>query len=218
MNRKIRDLGKIFANHGILGEPEDVWYFHRVEILYVLQDLINAWGTGTKPGGTWYWPPKIKRRKEIRQRLKAWSPPAMLGVLPEKITEPFIQGLWGITNQTIKDWSEVISKDKVTQLKGFAASPGKAEGSVRVIRNPSEIDQIKDGEVLVCPTTSPNWGPAFNNIAACVTDIGGVMSHAALVCRNFELPAVTGTGFATKKLKNGDRVRVNGDEGTVTLI
>jgi pyruvate,water dikinase len=218
MNRKIRDLGRIFTNNGMLGDPEDIWYLHRVEILYVLQDLINAWGTGTKPAGTWYLPPKIKRRKELMHLFKAWTPPAMLGALPEKITEPFIQGLWGITNQTIKDWAEVIAKDKVTQLKGFAASPGKAEGTVRVIRNPSEIDQIKDGEILVCPTTSPNWGPAFNTISACVTDIGGVMSHAALVCRNFELPAVTGTGFATKKLKNGDRVRVDGDAGTVTVI
>jgi len=218
MNNKIRDLGGIFVNNGILADPEDIWYLHRVEILHTLQDLINAWGTGTKPAGTWYWPPKIKRRKELMQRFKAWTPPAMLGALPEKITEPFIQGLWGVTNQSLKDWAEVMTKDKVTQLKGFAASPGKAEGTVRVIRNPSEIDQIKDGEILVCPTTSPNWGPAFNTISACVTDIGGVMSHAALVCRNLELPEVTGTAFATKKLKTGDRVRVDGDAGIVTLL
>src|SRR5256714_669500 len=73
-------------------------------------------------------------------------------------------------------------------------------------------------EVLVAPLTAPSWAPVFGKIAATVTDAGGIMSQAAIVCREYGLPAVTGTAFGTKNIKTGQRVRVDGNAGTVTLI
>ena len=66
--------------------------------------------------------------------------------------------------------------------------------------------------------TAPSWAPVFGKIAATVTDVGGIMSHAAIVCREYGLPAVTGTAFGTKTIKTGQRVRVDGNAGTVTVI
>ena len=66
--------------------------------------------------------------------------------------------------------------------------------------------------------TAPRWAPVFRRIAATVTDIGGMMSHAAIVCREYGLPAVTGTAFATKSIKTGMRLRVDGDNGVVTIL
>ena len=80
-----------------------------------------------------------------------------------------------------------------------------------------EVGQLQQGEILVAPTTSPSWAPAFAKIGACITDVGGVMSHAAIVCREYGMPAVVGTGHATKIIKTGMRIRVDGSTGAVTI-
>ena len=100
----------------------------------------------------------------------------------------------------------------------MAASPGVAEGPARVIASPAQIDEVRDGEILVAPLTAPSWAPIFGKIRATVTDIGGIMSHAAIVCREYGLPAVTGTASATKRIRTGQRIRVDGNTGTVTIL
>jgi pyruvate,water dikinase len=77
---------------------------------------------------------------------------------------------------------------------------------------------VRDGEILVCGSTSPAWAPIFSKIRATVTDVGGVMSHAAIVAREYGLPAVVGTGRATAAIRTGQTIRVDGSEGTVTLL
>ena len=86
------------------------------------------------------------------------------------------------------------------------------------IELPDELDQIQDGEILVAPVTAPSWAPVFSKISATVTDIGGMMSHAASVCREYGLPAVTATGSASAVIKTGQRLRVDGTAGTVEVL
>jgi len=131
------------------------------------------------------------------------------------ITEPFTIMLWGITSDSINTW---LSGGEDGSLSGFAASPGTVEGLARVITSSAELDQVQPGEVLVCPITAPSWAPVFSRIAAAVTDIGGMMSHAAIICREYGLPAVVGTGFGTQNIKTGQKVRVDGAKGTVTIL
>jgi pyruvate, water dikinase len=87
-----------------------------------------------------------------------------------------------------------------------------------VLRSVNEIGQIRDGEILVCPVTAPSWAPVFGKIKAAVSDIGGTMSHAAIVAREYGMPAVVGTGHATKQIKTGQLIRVDGDRGIVRII
>jgi len=112
---------------------------------------------------------------------------------------------------------EIGDPDQVTELTGFAGSPGVAEGIARVCRSVKEIDQLQDGEILVAPTTSPSWAPAFQKIKACVTDVGGIMCHAAIVCREYGMPAIVGTGQATSIIKSGMRIKVDGNTGKVDI-
>jgi len=93
-----------------------------------------------------------------------------------------------------------------------------AEGIARVISSTDEISEVRDGEILVCGSTSPAWAPIFPKIRATVTDVGGVMSHAAIVAREYKLPAVVGTGRATSAIRNGQLIRVDGSTGVVTLL
>ena len=82
----------------------------------------------------------------------------------------------------------------------------------------NDIGQIREGEILVCPVTAPSWAPIFSKIKATVSDIGGTMSHAAIVAREYGLPAVVGTGQATRRIRTGQRLRVDGDRGLVTIL
>jgi pyruvate,water dikinase len=140
-----------------------------------------------------------------------------MGVPPEVITEPFTVMLWGITTDSVQAW--LGGGDSVEgELRGMSASPGVVEGLARVIFSPDEISLVQEGEILVAPLTAPSWAPIFGKIQATVTDTGGMMSHAAIVCREYGLPAVTGTGFATSTIKTGDRIRVDGSNGLVTIL
>ena len=82
----------------------------------------------------------------------------------------------------------------------------------------NDIGALETGEILVCPVTAPSWGPVFGKIKAAVSDIGGMMSHAAIVAREYGMPAVVGTGTATQRIRTGDRLRVDGDQGIVTIL
>jgi pyruvate,water dikinase len=110
------------------------------------------------------------------------------------------------------------SAEDVSEIKGFAASAGVAEGPARVLKLLKDIVDLQPGEILVCPSTNPSWAPVFTNIKAAVTDIGGLTSHAAIVCREYGVPSVTGTGVATAVIKTGDTLKVDGDTGVVEIV
>ena len=158
----------------------------------------------------------MARRGAIMDALRQWSPPPALGVPPEVITEPFTSCSGASRRSRVQQW--LGGSDESGGLSGFAASPGVAEGPARVILAADGIGDLREGEILVAPLTAPSWAPVFGKIAATVTDVGGIMSHAAIVCREYGLPAVTGTAFGTRTIKTGQRLRVDGNTGTVTVL
>jgi len=137
--------------------------------------------------------------------------------MPDNIEDPALQMLWGITTETLHSWAAPDIEDE-NQLKGYAASPGIVEGTAKVLRSINDFGEINEGDILVAPITHPSWSPLFSKIKAAVSDIGGTMSHMAIVAREYGMPAVVGTGSATKRIKNGQKIRVDGDIGTVTIL
>jgi pyruvate,water dikinase len=211
---KLREVGAVLAEHGFFEDPEDVFHLNIHEVHAALSDLGLAWAGGAPARGTFYWPPRVARRKEILARLAEWTPPPALGAVPDVINDPTVQLLWGVTADRLRAWAG----GGEAGVHGYAASPGVVEGVARVVRDVNEIGSVQQGEVLVCSVTAPSWAPVFPKISAAVSDIGGMMSHAAIIAREYGLPAVVGTGHATKQIKTGDRVRVDGDNGTVTIL
>jgi pyruvate,water dikinase len=125
--------------------------------------------------------------------------------------------LWGVTDERVREWLS-SDGDRSDALTGFAASAGVAEGLARVLLRVDQLDELEDGEILVAPVTSPSWAPVFHRIAAAVLDTGGIMCHAAIVAREYGLPAVVGTGTATKVIRTGDLLRVDASTGVVTVL
>lgn len=101
---------------------------------------------------------------------------------------------------------------------GVAGSPGLVEGEVRVITNPSEFDKLEEGDILVAPLTTPVWTPLFALASAVVTDTGGILSHGAIVAREYGIPAVMSVQGASQNLSDGQFIRVDGSRGVVTLL
>jgi pyruvate,water dikinase len=88
----------------------------------------------------------------------------------------------------------------------------------RIVRSLDEADRLAPGDVLVAETTTPPWTPLFATLAAVVTDTGGVLSHCAVVAREYGMPAVVGTGDGTDRIPDGAAVEVDGDAGVVRII
>jgi pyruvate,water dikinase len=215
--RKVRQLSRVLHGYGFWNEPDDILYLTRDEVRPVLFDLATGWGVGADCIAPSYWPEEIERRRKIVSALATERPAPAFNEPPAEINEPFTVMLWGITTEQVAQWLG-SDDDDPNKLKGMAASPGAVEGIARIITGPEFLDQLQDGEILVAPVTAPSWGPVFGKIKATVTDIGGMMSHAAIVCREYGLPAVTGTGSASTKIKTGMRIRVDGSNGTVEII
>ncbi len=213
---KIREFGALLAEHGFLGDSEDVFQLSRHEVASALDELVLTWATGGEPLGPAHWPPIVARRQQLLQRLGEWTPPPALGITPEAVTDPMTIMLWGVTTDRVREWAR--HQDGGLVLNGAAASPGVVQGVARVVKSVDQISDVRDGEILVCSITSPAWAPIFSKIKAAVTDIGGVMSHAAIVCREYGMPSVVGTGRATSQIRTGQTIRVDGSEGTVTLL
>ena len=118
----------------------------------------------------------------------------------------------------IYDPSGRIKRRFTTQIKGLPGSAGQAEGRVRIVNSPEEGAGLQPGDILVAVTTNVGWTPIFPRAAAVITDVGAPLSHAAIVARELGIPAVVGCFNATTVLKTGDRVRVDGGQGTVEII
>jgi pyruvate,water dikinase len=103
-------------------------------------------------------------------------------------------------------------------IRGLPGSAGRVEGIVRRLDRPEDGDQLRPGEILVTAQTNVGWTLLFPRVAAVVTDVGAALSHAAIVARELGIPSVVGCGNATARLKTGDRARVDGGAGTVTLM
>lgn len=214
---KLRELGQLFVKHGFFREVDDLFYLHWTEVSRALTDLLLAWSNSADAHGPKYWPGVIERRRTLLKELRRFNPPPALGVVPETIVDPAIVMLWGITPERLRAWLAPSEGEK-NVLRGFAASAGVVEGPARVIFSVEELSTVQDGEILVCSVTEPSWAPIFAKVRATVTDIGGVMSHAAIVAREYNIPAVLGTGVATQRIRTGQRLRVDGGRGIVTIL
>jgi pyruvate,water dikinase len=146
------------------------------------------------------------------------QPPSIEGLPPEaqhamRVMAWLVEGMFA--SQTIQQTQQEVHKGRIT---GLPASPGRYTGSVRLIKSEAEFTTFRIGEVLVCITTQPPWSVLFPSVGALVTDGGGILSHPAIIAREYHVPAVVATGNATSILRDGQVVTVDGDTGTIEIV
>ncbi len=216
---KIREFGALLAAHGFFPGAEDVFQLTHYELEAAIIDLMNSWSTGSPPrgpdalagdrGGT---PCGDRGVGEARHAARARA-----GAGRDR--RPGDRHAVGHHAREPRHLAAARTAMRSSnELRGFAASSGVVEGPARVVRSVEEIARLRKGDILVCQVTNPTWAPVFQKIAGAVSDIGGSMSHAAIVAREYGLPAVVGTGTATSRIKDGQRIRVDGGRGVVTIL
>jgi phosphohistidine swiveling domain-containing protein len=186
----------------LTGLGEDIFLLTIDEVL----DLLAGDGTATQ---------YIPTRKETYARYRELPPYPMI------VRGRFDADQWAADpdrRNDIYDATAPVPTSTSDTLSGFAGAAGRVEGRVRVLDGPDQGDQLQPGEVLVAVTTNVGWTPIFPRAAAVVTDVGAPLSHAAIVARELGIPAVVGCGSATTRLRTGDRVRVDGGQGTVEIL
>jgi pyruvate,water dikinase len=134
-----------------------------------------------------------------------------------KATPPL--GLFKVMGKVMaKSESKRRGRRAESTLKGVAASPGQVTAPACVLHGPEDFHKMQTGDVLVAALTTPAWTPLFARAAAVVTDIGGPLSHGSIVAREYGIPAVLGTGEATRRIESGQVITVDGTAGTIALV
>ena len=195
-------IGRKLVEDGRLDTPDDVLFLRYNELRMLIGDP-SALDARTV----------VAERRAEREAAKQRKPRNWVGtVTPSQLAFPYLVN-WGYPERFYQEASA-----DTTTVKGIAGSPGVAEGVARVVLSVEEFDAVADGDILVCQMTNPAWVVLFTKIAALVTDTGGTTSHPAVLSREFGIPAVIGTSTATHTIRTGDRIRVDGSNGVVTIL
>jgi pyruvate,water dikinase len=111
-----------------------------------------------------------------------------------------------------------FAKEDEAVVRGTGASAGIVSGPARIVLGPDDFGRVRPGDIIVAPSSNPSWVPLFTIAGGLVTNTGGVLSHAAVVAREFDLPAVVGTGDATTRILDGQMLELDGTTGYVRLL
>jgi pyruvate,water dikinase len=193
------ELGHRFAKAEAIAVPDDVFWLERDEVK-LGAELLDR-GEPVEDHSQ-----RVEQRKMRWRAAKQVTPP---GNLPES------ERIMGIKTDVFMP----VSADKQTGnvLKGVGASPGTITASARVLHGPENFAQMAPGAILVADVTTPAWTPLFAMASGIVTNVGGPLSHGSIVAREYGIPAVLGTGVATKRIHNDQVITVDGTAGLVTL-
>jgi phosphohistidine swiveling domain-containing protein len=182
-------IGQEYVADGELAQPDDLMYLDISELAALAQGQPQDWTA------------VIAQRRETnrRERLRKMLPRVLLSN-----GRAYYDGFLG-------------SADAEHTLAGSPVSPGSAEGRVRVVLDPRQA-ALLPGEIMVCPGTDPSWTPLFLTAAGLVMEVGGMMTHGAVVAREYGIPAIVGVERATTRLHTGQRIRINGSTGQIVLL
>jgi rifampicin phosphotransferase len=189
VRRMLAEIGRRLQEAGVVNRPDDVYWLHRSEIDENLASLAD----------------QVEQRKALWRGQRRATPPQLLP-----------KGGWG---DMWRNWMPAASEDQTGDvIKGIAGSAGTITAPARVLGGPQDFGQMQPGDVLVASITTPAWTSLFAMASAVVTDIGGPLSHSSIVAREYGIPAVLGTAVATRRIRSGQLIRVDGDAGTVSLL
>lgn len=199
LRKLLMEIGKRFTDQHVIKEASDIFWLEEQEI-NELVDMLEK-GSPVKDMSE-----LVAGRKKVLEAQKSVTPPPQL---------PPGKKYMGIDMEGVLSGGEGALEGNV--LKGVPSSPGQVTAPARVLAGPDDFDLMQPGEILVAVITTPAWTPLFAMASGVVTDIGGPLSHGSIVAREYGIPAVLGTGHATRTITSGQMLTLDGNAGTITL-
>lgn len=194
LRRLTRRVGRRLVADGVIADPEDIVFLRRAEVTELIRAPTDARGL-------------IAERAEEHAINEARRPPAKLGTITPPDPNARVDPFDGARFAAGADGS----------LRGTGASAGVGRGIARLVRGPDDFDRVSPGDIVVATASNPGWLPLFAIAGGFVTDTGGVLSHAAVVAREFGVPAVVGTRDGTRRIADGSKIEIDGTTGIVRL-
>ena len=188
----ILEMGRRLSEKKIIDELDDVFFLYEKELLNFFN--INSSKTESKDS-------VIELRDKISERKKEFY--RYKSVLPPKFLKNGFE------------FDDTIMEYDKNAIYGAAASPGTFNGVARVVENIKELSQLEDNEILITSNTDPAWTAVFSKIGGLITETGGILSHGAVISREYRIPAVTAVKGATKLFKTGEKLVIDGNEGVI---
>lgn len=198
IRQMLRELGNRFVQQNVILAADDIFWLTQDEAMSIATNLDKGLPVDSLAE-------KVPQRQAEHRAALSVRPPMMLPQMK----------VFGFDMMSLKD--KRGRRNRGDTIKGVAASSGTARGEARVLHGPEDFGQMKPGDVLVAPITTPAWTPLFAMASAIVTDVGGPLSHGSIVAREYGIPAVLGTGVATRRITDGQTITVDGGAGTVLL-
>jgi pyruvate,water dikinase len=198
----VTELGRRFAEAGCIDHPDDIHFLHANEIR-----------KAAVPMGDVNLRPYVEKRKEAWEKSFKLDPPPFYGDI-QKAQEI----LRSDPTLSVSTQLPIVREELKADLYGASAAPGTVEGVARVIMGADRLSELKEGEILVAPGTSPAWTAAFSSIKGLITDGGGILSHPVIMAREYGIPCVAGCLEATKKIRTGMKVKIDGNRGVVYIL
>jgi phosphohistidine swiveling domain-containing protein len=195
------ELGNRFSGKHLIEVPDDIFFLTKEEL----------WREGAPSGSDTSLASKVSERQSLWKQRHSFAAPTHIPSFDDQAWQRAMR-----FPVNIRNLGKRVEQDKHL-LVGTAASPGQVRGRARVLGFPSEYNRLEPGDILVTVATTPTWTPLFSKIAAVVTDVGAVSSHSSMVAREYKIPAVVGTQYATQIIKDGDWILVDGSAGKVYL-
>ncbi len=197
-----RAAGARLVEAGVIDDVEDVFYLS----LYDIREATSG------PSGN-RWSRLVAERRAAYGKYQATVPPLTLGAALKGDRMAVIGRLGNFQNA--ETGGEPVADSQI--IYGTAASRGTVRATARVVRSLGEGDRLKEGEILVCRTSSPPWTPLIARSAGVVAESGGVLMHCAIVTREYAIPCVVGVGSVDGRIEDGDTITVDGTQGIVRV-
>jgi rifampicin phosphotransferase len=192
------ELGRRFTQGGMISQAGDIFWLEKDEVEAGAERLARGESLAVLHR-------QVAERKAVLRAARSVAPP--MGLFQVRLS--------GRTLLRMKLGGAKERKGKT--LKGVAASPGSVTAPACVLHGPQDFAMMKTGDVLVASLTTPAWTPLFARASAVVTDIGGPLSHGSIVAREYGIPAVLGTDTATRRIRSGQTITVDGNKGVVVV-
>ncbi|WP_193743577.1 PEP-utilizing enzyme [Tateyamaria sp. ANG-S1] len=215
--RRLRALGRVLHDLGWLDSVDDIVLLDRWSLGEMLYEVAADWAAGTKSARPQYWTDRLDRARSAMARYEAARPPErFLGDVPDHISDPILICLFGITDKNVAAARQVSERGGT--ICGQGASIGVVRGPLYFATCAEDLSHAPEGAIVVCSILPPSWCVSLSGIGGVICEYGGVLSHAAILCREFGKPAVIGVPDAMTRFQPSEMVEIDGKTGRINLL